>query len=203
MAQERRRRKTREQAKAETRQALIVAAAEVFSLRGFHGASLDEVAEHAGYTKGAVYANFEGKDDLYLAVLESHLKSDNASYWTEALENGAPVASIAAQIEESLPRMVEETRSWAMLTLEFFLHALRNEEVRLRLAELISEARQEYIASLRRRQEKLGRPMPLSPEQLGDALMALENGMSIFTLINPATLESRSYTATLARLLDS
>lgn len=202
MAQERRQRKTREQAKAETREALIRAAGEVFSLRGFHGASLDEVADHAGYTKGAVYAHFNSKDDLYLAVLENHLRSDNASYWTVALESGAPVASIAEQIEESLPHMVQETRSWAMLTLEFFLHALRNEEVRLRLAELISTAREEYIASLQRRQEKLGHPMPLTPEQLGDALMALENGMSLFALINPATLESRSYTAVLARLLD-
>ena len=47
--------------------------------RGFHGASVEEVADVAGYTKGAVYSNFAGKDDLFLAVLESRQRGWSSS----------------------------------------------------------------------------------------------------------------------------
>jgi AcrR family transcriptional regulator len=46
----------------------------VFLRRGFHGASLDEIAEEAGYTTGAVYSNFKGKDDLFLAVMDAEVQ---------------------------------------------------------------------------------------------------------------------------------
>ena len=62
---------TQAQRKQRTRADLVATARTVFIERGFHGASLDEIAERAGYSKGAVYSNFTGKDDLFLAVLES------------------------------------------------------------------------------------------------------------------------------------
>jgi AcrR family transcriptional regulator len=54
-----------------TRAQLLDAALRVFLRRGFHAASLDEIAEEAGYTTGAVYSNFKGKEDLFLAVLDA------------------------------------------------------------------------------------------------------------------------------------
>ena len=63
---------TRSDNKARTRADLLAAAREVFLARGFHAATLEEIAERAGYTKGAVYSNFEGKDDLFLALLAEH-----------------------------------------------------------------------------------------------------------------------------------
>src|SRR5918997_878479 len=62
----------REQRKEETRAELVAAAARVFAHSGFHGASLDEIAREAGYTTGAIYWHFGGKDDLFLAVFEAH-----------------------------------------------------------------------------------------------------------------------------------
>jgi len=62
---------TRSQRQEQTRAQLLGAALRVFLRRGFHGASLDEIAEEAGYTTGAVYSNFKGKDDLFLAVLDA------------------------------------------------------------------------------------------------------------------------------------
>src|SRR5438067_6619992 len=53
-----------------TRTALVDAAAEVFARRGFNGASLDEIAETAGFTRGAIYKNFTGKEDLFFAVFD-------------------------------------------------------------------------------------------------------------------------------------
>src|SRR5260370_23487825 len=61
---------TPERRREQTRHHLIEAAAAVFAARGYHGASLDEVAAAAGFTKGAVYSNFKNKEELFVAVLE-------------------------------------------------------------------------------------------------------------------------------------
>src|SRR4029453_6308711 len=64
---------TRAQRRQQTRARLLEAAGQVFARRGFHAATLDEVAEAAGYTKGAVYANFANKDGLFLALLDQRV----------------------------------------------------------------------------------------------------------------------------------
>src|SRR5438270_14084196 len=58
-----------------TRTTLIDAAADVFAKRGFHFASLDEIAETAGFTRGAIYKNFENKEELFFAVIERRIDS--------------------------------------------------------------------------------------------------------------------------------
>src|SRR3954454_25281224 len=64
--------------KARTRAALLDAAARVYARRGFAGATLDEVAEEAGFTKGAIYAHFGSKDDLLRALMEEYLAAEVA-----------------------------------------------------------------------------------------------------------------------------
>src|ERR1700674_3832781 len=63
---------TPERRRQQTRDHLLAAAAEVFAERGFHGATLDEVAAVAGFTKGAVYSNFKNKEDLFLALFQAN-----------------------------------------------------------------------------------------------------------------------------------
>ena len=192
---------TREEAKAQTRQALLDAAGAVFAEKGFHGASIDMVAEEAGYTKGAVYAHFSSKEDLYLALLDAHLQSADPP-WIAKIESGVPIAEIAPFIEEKLPETIEETRSWAMLTLEFFLHAMRDESLRERLAQRFVRALDDYEASITKRVQS-GRDIPkaLNPRQLAIILMAFENGMSIMGLTDPMTLSGGTYSAAISQLL--
>jgi AcrR family transcriptional regulator len=64
------RRRTRKEQQAHTRSCLMRSAAKVFALRGLQQASIDEVAEDAGFTKGAFYANFKSKEELFLAMLD-------------------------------------------------------------------------------------------------------------------------------------
>src|SRR4051794_41323506 len=66
------RRSRREERREETRAELVEAAARVFARRGFHGASIDQIAREAGYSTGAIYWHFEGKDDLFLGVYEAY-----------------------------------------------------------------------------------------------------------------------------------
>lgn len=70
-----RRRLTQEERKQETRQLLLESAAKTFAQLGFHGASVDKIAEFAGFSKGAVYAHFQSKEELFLAILEQQMKT--------------------------------------------------------------------------------------------------------------------------------
>jgi AcrR family transcriptional regulator len=62
---------TRAERREQIRADLLAAARQVFLRRGFHQASLEEIALEAGWSKGAVFSNFAGKDDLFLAVLDT------------------------------------------------------------------------------------------------------------------------------------
>src|SRR5437867_3001547 len=125
---------TPERRRAMTRRHLLDAAALVFAEQGFHGATLDEVAATAGFTKGAVYSNFRSKDDLFLALLDDRIDRQFAVV-TDVLESGSHDAA------EQFPRIRELFRGemfwdedFSTLYLEFVLYARRNPEARAKLA---------------------------------------------------------------------
>jgi hypothetical protein len=80
---------SRAEKKAETRQRLLDAAGRVFARRSFHGASVDEIAEEAGFSKGAVYSNFASKEDLFLALLERRI-DERIKEIARVVESDAP-----------------------------------------------------------------------------------------------------------------
>src|SRR5258708_13872875 len=71
---------TRGGKKGQTRLRLLEAAAQVFARRGYHAGTVGEVAEEAGYTVGALYSNFAGKQELFLAMLDEHFDQEMAAY---------------------------------------------------------------------------------------------------------------------------
>ena len=64
---------TREQSKANTRERLLDAARTVFARGGYHGATVEQIASEAGFSTGALYSNFDGKEDLFLALMEREI----------------------------------------------------------------------------------------------------------------------------------
>src|SRR5882757_778984 len=98
---------TREESRALTRSRVMAAAGEVFAEEGFHAASLEEVAERAGYSIGAVYSNFRSKDDLFLSLMTDRLRAFEeglaaAFAETTAAGVGGGAGSKAAMIEAEL-----------------------------------------------------------------------------------------------------
>jgi AcrR family transcriptional regulator len=83
------RRLTRAESAARTRARLLAAAQRVFFERGFHGASLEAVAEEASLTKGAVYSRFESKADLFLAYQEER-NQENIRTFSQRFHDLAP-----------------------------------------------------------------------------------------------------------------
>jgi AcrR family transcriptional regulator len=142
------RRLTREQTRQQTRERLLAAAAEVFLRKGFTAATVDEIAEAAGFSKGAVYANFSGKDDLFLAVLDRHTMRE-APVWAPVLAPDVPPAERRAGIlrllEQATADLRERARSgrstWTLLELEFVLSAYRSPKTRAKLADYYRDFR--------------------------------------------------------------
>ena len=77
---------TREESRQHTRRRLLDAAARVFAKRGYRGASVEEISSEAGYTIGALYSNFSGKEEVLLALLEQRVARIAERIVTAALE---------------------------------------------------------------------------------------------------------------------
>jgi AcrR family transcriptional regulator len=122
-----RQRLTREEKKAQTRERLIAAAATVFAEKGFAATSLDEVADAAGLTKGAVYSNFENKEDLVAAVLKAH--QDRQSGIRDVATAAATLEEQQAVAGRLFSESVAQERDAFLLLLDFTAYALRNPAV--------------------------------------------------------------------------
>ena len=144
---------TREERKAHTRADLLAAGRRVFIERGFHAATLDEIAEAAGYTKGAIYSNFRGKDDLFLALLADHyeerIRAHRALFERLGFEDVEEARLAVARI---IFAAYEREPAWWALVSDFSTHASRDAQVSERLRDL----RERFLAALAELIEAVG-----------------------------------------------
>lgn len=178
---------TREEKKARTRTQLIAAAAAVFGRRGFVAASLDEVAEEAGLTKGAVYSNFDSKEDLFQAVIDERLN--------EPMRHGAEIIDSTMGTSEDhamagarvFVDTVEQEREVFLLALEFNIHVARHPELASAFKARNREQLQRVaeIISSKSSQES---PLPLPAEQMAIAVEALSQGIALQKLADPESV---------------
>jgi AcrR family transcriptional regulator len=131
-----RRRLTRAEAKARTRTLLLDAAAEVFARKGFAGASVEEIAETAGFSIGAFYSNFANKDELFVELLSTHSRNQIAE--------SARLMNDRAKGKRGLGRQLiaAADEDFPLLEAEFWLYSVRNPQVEAALAERMREPRE-------------------------------------------------------------
>jgi AcrR family transcriptional regulator len=169
---------TPERRRQQTRDTLIQAGAQVFAERGFHGASLDEVASVAGFTKGAVYSNFKGKDDLFLAVLESRYERELAALFG-ALDSSTGNPEDLSEFTAHIRRQFNDDEDlWSVLYQEFCLYAVRNPEARVKLAAVQRadvDVVTQFIATERKR---YGIEVAEPPDHQARIVIALFRGLS-------------------------
>src|SRR4051812_40869579 len=112
----------RDERKQQTRAELVAAARAEFLTRGFHPASVEEIAERAGYSKGAVYSNFGSKDELFLAGLDEQYARGLGAH----VERMGAAATMPAALHAVAARLAEQARlepDWTPLLIEFWTHA--------------------------------------------------------------------------------
>jgi AcrR family transcriptional regulator len=166
-----------------TRTALMDAAAEVFAQHGFHGASLEEIAETAGFTRGAIYKNFESKEELFLAVLDRRIEQQLAQFSDVIESDGAGAAMDPARMAAAW-RRIGGGDVWLPLDLEFRLYAMRNPEVRARLAEHERAFRDAVTHFIEEQTSAMGIALRMPASQLAAVVVPASLGFETFALLD-------------------
>jgi AcrR family transcriptional regulator len=191
---------TRAERAEQTRAELIEAARTVFLRRGFHGASLDEISAEAGYTTGAVYSRFGGKDELFLGVVDDHLERRTRLY-AEAALRAPDFESAHREVMRAAIAAGREEPGWTPLLMEFWTHAARRPELAAAVAERndrnldASAALQEAIA------DRYGMQLLQSPREMQRAVTAMARGLSLERQIDPDADRERLWEDSVIALL--
>lgn len=183
---------TRAEKKAATRAGLLEAAAEVFSQRGFQAASVDQVAEAAGFTKGAVYAHFDSKEDLFLAMLDERF-AERLAALREVLADEHDPGEQAREAGEGFMDYIDADPRWTPLFFEFWAHAVRHPDVAAQLVPRYRALRSAVADLLERRADELGKDPKLPAEDLAAMTFAMANGMALEHMLEPDAVPAGLY----------
>ena len=172
---------TRERRREQTRNALMDAAAEVFARRGFNGASLDDIADAAGYSRGAITFNFGSKEDLFIAVVERHNEALLGAY-ASLLSTQGQDADLGA-IAEIWKNMEAGDVDTLCLVLELRLFALRNPDLRDKVAAFERKTEETVAAFIARQAAAAGYSLPIEAEELAAILYGATYGLQQHTAL--------------------
>ena len=178
---------SRAEKKLQTRSRLLDAAQKVFASRGFADASLDEIAEVAGLTKGAVYSNFDKKLDLLLAVLDERMNRRFMEI-TETVDMDRALSEQAAQGGQLFMDAFQEERDLYLLWLECSIHSVHDADVRNDLVKLDHMMRDAVAAFIEHHARTLGLTLPLPATQLATAITCLADGLALERLKDPTSI---------------
>jgi AcrR family transcriptional regulator len=166
---------TRGERKNVTRGRLLEAAEKVFLRRGFRNASVEEIAAEAGHTTGAVYSNFDGKDDLFFTILEERQQRRLAELRRQVEAGDDPAANVGAWFSA----VIESQRQWLLLIAESWSHAARDPKLRPRFAARHRRARKAIGELVERAAAERGIKLPIPAQDVGTILIALANGFAL------------------------
>jgi AcrR family transcriptional regulator len=190
-----RKRRTRAETRVQTREYLLAAAAAVFARRGYGSASIEEIAEEAGYSHGAVYSNFAGKTDLFLAVFEDYM-AERARELAEAQADLPPDAPLPARAralaDQWMERLGRDPQSFA-LHMEFIAQAGRDPELARRFGTRSAALREAIAGYIDHYRREAGLEILIGSEDLALILRALGIGIAVEALVSPDAVRGGVY----------
>jgi AcrR family transcriptional regulator len=167
--------------RSETRRKVLDAAFAVFAQRGIAASSLTEVAAAAGLTKGAVYSNFDSKDDLVLALMEEHAAARIDASFAEFGEPGDTITAIGSVLVNAM----RTDAAWHRLLAEYFAMAHHDPRRQDALRQRRREIRDTIARALQTVAAELDFDLPLPAAEFATVLLALSNGLAVETDIDP------------------
>ena len=191
---------TRRQRQQLTRERLLDAATRVFARRGYRQATLEEIAREAGFTIGAVYSNFSGKEELFLALADKEVEQRVAEIRAvgEAAERGdQPGAKAADQFREFL----ERDPDWPLLFYEFWSFGVRNPETQEEFAKRRQAVRDALAETLERVASQLGFQLRFPAEHLATAISATLNGLAFERAADPDAIPDEVFAEFISAIL--
>jgi AcrR family transcriptional regulator len=180
---------SRVERREQTRRELVAAAEACFVSRGFHASSVDEVAERAGYTKGAVYSNFASKEDLFFAVYERRVEQVLTEVVPDLRQLGAERAF--DQLAAGALHQRDPDDGWRAVFFEFWAHAVRHPELRERFAAIHARFLEPLAEAVQQLAEDRGLTLPsdVTASQVAVAWNAMEVGLNLERLTQPQTVD--------------
>ena len=169
---------TRERRRQLTREVLAAAATEVFARRGFEAASLDEIAETAGFTRGAIYKNFGGKEELFFNVIDRLNEQTIEAFRTLVPTLPDSKAWDLSTLAELWRASAAEFDELFVMNLEYELYVLRNPDARTRLVEHRQKRREMVAAFIEEVAEQTGMTLRLPPTTLAALILATADGLT-------------------------
>jgi AcrR family transcriptional regulator len=188
-------RETRAEKRARTRAELLATATRVFSRRGYNGASVEGIAEEAGYSHGAVYSNFDGKADLFLAVFEEYMaeRARELAATQMEVDEGDPLEVRARALADQWMDRFAKDRESFVLHMEFIAHAGRDSELAGRFGARSSALREAISHYISYYQGEAGIELAMPPDDLALILRALGIGLAVEALTNPGEVRQDLY----------
>jgi AcrR family transcriptional regulator len=193
---------TREESRQLTRDRLVGAAGKVFARRGYRRASVEEIASEAGYTIGALYSNFAGKDEVLLALLEQEVARVAERIVSAARAESDSTEKLRAAAREWMVFLDEEPEL-CVLMIEFWTIWVRDDELRPRHAERYETVRRFIGRLIQEKADEMGLAMRLPPEQIGAAVMALADGLVLQHLADPKAIPRELFPTVLPLLIQA
>ncbi len=179
-----RKRLTREESRDQTRERLLEAARTMFIKKGFVAASVEDIAETAGYTRGAFYSNFDGKAELLIELLRRDHEEMQASFQS-IMDDGGTREQMEARALEHYSQLPQVEEECFPLWVEAKLLASRDAKFRVRFNAFRNEKLEWIAAYMRTFSERVGTPLPLPPETLALGLVSLCEGVQFFRMSDP------------------
>jgi len=178
---------TRAEKQEQTRNAILKSASALFAKHGVEGASMEEIARHAGLTQGAIYSNFKSKSDLWWAIAE---QINRTVPFDEMFTGERPLRDELRDAGRMGARLVKEApRAELMLSHEFDMFLMRHPRARARGVAELKDSAAEMGARLEALARKRGETLPMSGEKLALALSALADGLVKYGTLDPELLD--------------
>lgn len=171
----------------------------MFARDGYHQANLALIAAEAGYSKGAVYSNFDGKADLFLAVLDQNIETSLGEGGWDVFGR-LDMEVCGADAAEEQHEVAALIRGMSLATLEFIASAARDEALAGELAKRLDAMVDGYAAVADRSQSEQDE---MRPAEIGALLVALDQGAALLALSGSRTVDQRILRQGMRRLLTS
>jgi AcrR family transcriptional regulator len=196
-----RKRLTREESRELTRLRLLDAGAIIIAKKGLSGASVEDIAAHAGYTRGAFHSNFRSKADLFIELLKRD-HQDVQRQLQQILDAGLSLQDMQRQLQLFYSQVYRGNISY-VLWAEARLQALRDAKFRARLSALLLEKRNVIAYFITQFSAAMQKTPPAPAGDLAFATMALIDGMRFFNACMPNELPDASVQATLGTVFSA
>jgi AcrR family transcriptional regulator len=184
-----RKRLTREESQAQTRGTLITVGREHFLRYGLGGAVADKIAEDAGYSRGALYSNFDGKEDLFLAVIREEQDRRMESFHSMFKEEPSAKERLK-KMRDAIADLVTDP-DWIVLRAEFEAGALRNERIRRTFVEVHREQVRDGGNLIRNLARSSEIHMSVKPNEFIMIILNLSHGLAVTQKILGAELSPK------------